>query len=123
MATLALLAASTPSNEGDKTHPDAYSVYIPGTHSPFSNATIKHEKVPGIIQYGEARAKVIPEDNIRGGRSDWSCDHRIGMVWDIIHNRAIIIHLAPIFGPILLIIVLSLVPQCCTEQAQRCRIL
>ena len=54
---------------------------------------IKLENVPDSTQCGEARRKVIPEETIRVGRWGRSCEHRIAMLLDIIHNTAHLIHL------------------------------
>ena len=42
-------------------------MHIPGMHPPFLNATIRNERVPGIVQYDKARRKVIPVNIIRVG--------------------------------------------------------
>ena len=91
---------NTPREHGrHKTHSNPNHEHIPETHCPQSNASIKHEGVPGIFQRDEARGKVIPEERLRAGRSGRSCDHPIGLLVQIIHNMPHLIHLDPISYP------------------------
>ena len=72
--------------------------------TPDPYAPIKQGMVPDSSQCGEARAKVIPEESLRGRRWGRSCEHRgrscehlLCPLVDIIHNTTILIHLDPIF--------------------------
>ena len=90
----------TQHEQRDKTHSNPKEEHITKTHYPLSRTTHIARKGTRYHPTRRSKGKSYPwrKHKRKEMRRRWarSCDHLLGLVWDIIQKRAVFIHLDPI---------------------------